>query len=50
MTKDYAYAGRKFRGDLDLPLVLDVQWGDIGKKQAQDVDYFCIFIFYDFSE
>jgi len=27
---DYAYVGMDFRGDLDLPLPPDVQWGDIG--------------------
>ena len=48
MIEDYAYAGNKFWGDPDLPLLASAQWGDIGKKQAQYVDYFCIFMFYDF--
>ena len=33
MVEDYAYAGTNFSGDLDLPLPLGGQWGDIGKKQ-----------------
>ena len=51
MIKDYDYAGTDFQGDPDLPLPADAQWGDIGKKNAQDVDYFfCIFMFYNFYE
>ena len=34
MIEDYAYAGTKFRGDLDLTLPVDSKWGDIGKKQC----------------
>ena len=33
MVEDYAYARIDFNGDLDLPLPLGGQWGDIGKKQ-----------------
>ena len=33
MVEDYAYVGIDFTGDLDLPLPLGGQWGDIGKKQ-----------------
>ena len=32
MIEDYAYAGTEFRGDPDLPLPSDSQWGDIGNK------------------
>jgi hypothetical protein len=32
MIEDYAYASLDFRGDPDLSLPKDAQWGDIGKK------------------
>ena len=48
MIEDYAYAGTDFLGDQDLPLTIGTQWGDIGKKNAQYVDYFCVFNFYNF--
>jgi hypothetical protein len=32
MVDDYAYAGLDFRGDPDLVLPEDTQWGDLGKK------------------
>jgi hypothetical protein len=32
MIEDYAYAGLDFRGDPDLALPEDAQWGNIGKK------------------
>ena len=32
MVDDYAYAGLYFRGDPDLVLSEDAQWGDLGKK------------------
>jgi hypothetical protein len=32
MVDDYAYAGLDFRGDPDLALPEDTQWGDLGKK------------------
>jgi hypothetical protein len=32
MIEDYAYAGLEFRGDPDLALPEDAQWGYIGKK------------------
>ena len=32
MVEDYAYAGLDFRGDPDLVLPEDAQWGNIGKK------------------
>ena len=32
MVEDYVYVGMDFSGDLDLPLPLGGQWGDIGKK------------------
>ena len=38
MMYDYAYAGLDFRGDLDLVLPEDAQWGDLGEKYT-----FCSF-------
>jgi hypothetical protein len=32
MVDDYTYAGMDFRGDPDLALPEDSQWGDLGKK------------------
>jgi hypothetical protein len=32
MVDNYAYAGLDFRGDPDLVLPEDAQWGDLGKK------------------
>ena len=32
MVDDYAYARLDFRGDPDLVLPEDAQWGDLGKK------------------
>jgi hypothetical protein len=32
MVDDYAYARLDFRGDPDLSLPEDTQWGDLGKK------------------
>ena len=32
MIDDYTNAGLDFRGDLDLVLPEDAQWGDLGKK------------------
>ena len=43
MVEDYAYADTDFRGDPDLPLPIGSQWGDIGKKNTQDFDYFLHF-------
>jgi hypothetical protein len=34
MVEDYAYAGLDFRGDPDLALPEDAQWGDLGKKHT----------------
>ena len=45
MVEDYVYAGTDFRGYPDLPLPIGSQWGDIGKKNTQDIDYFCILCF-----
>ena len=42
MIEDYAYAGTEFQEDIDLPLLVDAQWGDIGKKNSQDIDY-CLY-------
>ena len=46
MVEDYAYAGIDFTGDLDLPLPLGEQWGDIGKKQETLKMKKCFYIFY----
>jgi hypothetical protein len=35
MVDDYTYAGLDFRGDPDLSLPEDAQWGDLGKKNTQ---------------
>ena len=35
MIEDYAYAGLDFRGDPDLVLPEDAQWGNIGKKDTE---------------
>ena len=32
MIDDYAYVSLDFRGDPDLVLLEDAQWGDLGKK------------------
>jgi hypothetical protein len=46
MIEDYAYAGLDFRGNPDLALPEDAQWGDIGKKYTNFylLRCFCIFI------
>jgi hypothetical protein len=46
MVEDYAYVGLDFRGDPDLVLPEDAQWGDIGKKYTNFLSFrcFCIFI------
>jgi hypothetical protein len=46
MVEDYAYAGLDFRGDPDLILPEDTQWGNIGKKVTNFLIFrcFCIFI------
>jgi hypothetical protein len=50
MVDDYAYAGLDFRGDPDLALPEDAQWGDLGKKYTQflflNVFYFLFFIIF----
>ena len=33
MVEDYAYMGTEFKGDPNLPLPPDAQWGNIDKKQ-----------------
>ena len=50
MVKDYAYVGTIFKGDPDLPLLTGAQWGDIGKNNTQDIDYFCILCFIIFMD
>jgi hypothetical protein len=44
MVDDYAYAGLDFRGDPDLVLPEDAQWGELGKK------YTIFFLFKCFCE
>jgi hypothetical protein len=34
MVDDYSYAGLDFRGDPDLVLSEDAQWGELGKKHT----------------
>ena len=46
MIEDYAYAGKDFRGDPDLPLPLGSQWGDIGKKQNPKMVIMFLCFFY----
>ena len=45
MVEDYVYVSTEFRGDLDLPLPVDAQWGNIGKKNSQDIDFFHFMIY-----
>ena len=49
MIEDYAYVGKNFIGDPDLPLPLGAHWGDIGKKQNPKIMimflYFLYFMF-----
>ena len=42
---EYCYTGMDFRGDLDLPLPMDTQWGDIGMISF----FFLSFVFLSFS-
>ena len=44
MVEDYAYAGTYFRGDPDLPLPPDGQWGDMGKKKNPKMAIY-VFVF-----
>ena len=50
MVEDYAYAGTDFRGDPDLQLPPDEQWGDMGKKQNPKIAIcvFCLLMFFIF--
>jgi hypothetical protein len=45
MVDDYAYVRLDFRGDLDLALPEDDQWGDLGKKYTffHFLNFFCEF-------
>ena len=43
MVEGYAYAFTDYRGDLDLPLLVGAQWGDIVKNTTQEFDYFLHF-------
>jgi hypothetical protein len=45
MVDDYAYARLDFRGDLDLVLQEDAQWGELGKKYTH---FFLFKCFYEF--
>ena len=44
MIEDYTYVGTDFRGDPDLPLPPNEQWGDMGKKQNSKMEI-CVFVF-----
>jgi hypothetical protein len=46
MVDDYAYAGLDFRGDPDLVLSEDAQWGDLGKKYTHFFLFKCFVNFY----
>jgi hypothetical protein len=46
MIEDYAYAGLDFRGDPDLILPEDTQWGDIGKKVTNFSSFKMFLYFY----
>jgi hypothetical protein len=45
MVDDYAYAGLDFRGDPDLALPEDAQWGDLGKKYTHFL-FLNVFVLY----
>jgi hypothetical protein len=45
MIDDYAYADLDFRGNLDLVLPKDAQWGDLGKNYT----FFFLNVFVNFS-
>jgi hypothetical protein len=45
MIEDYVYVGLDFRGDPDLSLPEDAQWGDIGKKYTNFYLFICFCIF-----
>jgi hypothetical protein len=46
MVDDHAYAGLDFRGDPDLVLPEDAQWGDLGKKYTHFSLFKCFVNFY----
>jgi hypothetical protein len=48
MVDDYAYAGLDFRGDPDLALPEDAQWGDLGKKYMHFI-FLNVFEFLSYS-
>ena len=58
MVDDYAYAGLDFRGDPDLALPEDAQWGDLGKKNTnflflnvfEFLSYLNVFFIYIYSK
>ena len=51
MVEDNVYVGNDFKEDPNIPLPVGFQWGNIGKKNAQDFYYFFVFfLFYNFYE
>jgi hypothetical protein len=48
MVDDYTYVGLDFRGDPDLVLPEDAQWGDLGKKYTHFFLFkmFCEFFYH----
>jgi hypothetical protein len=46
MVDDYAYVGLDFRGDPDLALPEDTQWGDLSKKYTHFLFLNVFLIFY----
>jgi hypothetical protein len=49
MVDYYSYAGLDFRGDPDLALPEDAQWGDLGKKYMHFFLFKCFFEFLSYS-
>ena len=45
--ENYVYVGTNFRGDLDMALLADAQWGDMGEWDTNTL-MFLYFMFYDF--
>jgi hypothetical protein len=44
MVDDYAYVGLDFRGDPNIALPEDAQWGDLGKKHTNFI-FLNVFVF-----
>ena len=44
--EEYCYAGMDFHGDPDLPLLVDIQWGDIGMISFLFLSFLFLFFAY----